>query len=986
MPELSSVRLRIFPLVLLLVCISGAAALVYEVVWSRQLTIFLGITAHAHTAVIASFMTGLTLGSIAGGRISGRIRRPLLWYALIEIAIGIYALASPGVFKIAEAAYVAMTPALGIGGSGGQTIRFVAAFACLLVPTVLMGSTLPLLVEGLRRSGNPVGEVVSRLYGVNTVGAAMGTFLAGYFLLPAFGVRGTSVIAAALSVLAGLGVLVLCRGVAAGGVEPLDDVPAPDEGSDGHRREHWILVGFCLSGFAALVFQLAWIRELTLVIGSSVYAFSATVTSFLIGIGIGSLLSVPMQRRGRSTRILVTSLAQFGIALLGLTSLCMLGALPGYFLRALGSGVQESFWALQGTLFGFCLLVMMPSTIALGVVFPLVTTLWVEAQGSGRAGKSFGMAYAANTVGAVLGAISAGLLLLPAIGTYHTVLVACLVSTVVGGMFWWRQQRFKGVSLRAGAVGIAGILILGAVFLPRWNRLVMTAGLFYHSDDYLKGKTRKSLDEIIRERRLLYYKEGIDGTVSVVETPHQRLLVINGKADASSRSDLPTQTMLGFLPIAAHPRPASCLVIGLGSGVTAGAVASCEWVEELEIVELSREVVEASRFFCEENGRVLSQPKVRLTIADARNHLSVVGKQYDVIVSEPSNPWISGVSNLFTHEAFENARSALAENGIMAQWIHSYKMAEPDIHAVLRTFHEVFPHVSVFMTQPGDLVLIGSEEPHSFGDDRIRGLLRGKASGTMLGKVAIRQPEQFLHPYLLDLREIAGDLSKAALNTDDRPLLEFNAPRHLYAKGGSEILRRLIEAPRQKKVNLPVTGLVLPGPRGMRLPSLGLSVESPDIDWDSVKASWLVERHVLVRHEGGSGALPANGQQILVSWEDSGGCPNQLLASFGRRETGTCKEFMRQLLGGVVESEGDARLEDGTPVNWVIRAGASPGTMAFALSWVEDSEHRPASFFSLRQMDDPGAENRDKTMREFVARFRFSLPGSDVSRAQVGTP
>ncbi len=450
---------------------SGAAGLIYEVVWARQLTLFLGVTAFAHSAVVTAFLAGLAVGAVVIGRFIDRRIDPLRTYALLELAIGAWALATPWLFSLLQSLYAAATTALGWSGTPALALRFALAIAALFVPTALMGGTLPVLVRALAQRAS-LPRTTSWLYGLNTLGAALGCFAAGYWLLPALGVRNTVFFAATINLIVAWVAWYFLkeapggpgRGESATEVDGSGTVVSgtvvsgvtADLETLGRGRARLLLVGFAISGFAALVYQLAWIRVLHLVIGSSVYAFSATLTLFLTGLALGSLAWNRLAGRRRfvsvSGRFREAAVLEALVGFLAVAGLHLVPHLPGLFLRGAELGMHEDFGRFQILIFGLSALLMLPATLALGALFPLLTTLWVG--DSQKLGMGVGTAYAVNTVGTILGSLVGGLILLPWLGVQSSLILAAGLHLATACAFRIAAARPPARPARAWLAGI----------------------------------------------------------------------------------------------------------------------------------------------------------------------------------------------------------------------------------------------------------------------------------------------------------------------------------------------------------------------------------------------------------------------------------------------------------------------------------------------------------------------------------------------------
>jgi spermidine synthase len=784
--------------------LSGAAGLVYEVVWARQLGLFLGITSFAHTAVITAYMAGLAAGSLYFGRRADGATSPLKIYAWLEVGVGLYAAVTPWMFEGLQAGYAGLTGTAGVSGMPSHLVRFTIAMAALLVPTFLMGGTLPLLVRGFARSLPELGLAASRLYGLNTLGAMTGTLAAGYLLIPIYGLTLSVMVGVALNIGIALLVLALLKWVPEVGEiseEPTADALAAKSETAQSRSmakidtRFAILFGFGLAGFASLLTQLAWIRALILVIGGSVYAFTITLASFLAGIGLGSLAYARFlgSKKGlsgdalNSRRLMQAAGLALLISLTLLAGLAMIGRLPAWFLGAWASGLHANFAVFQLFVFLLCFSLMILPTLFMGALFPLVTVVWTRRFSA--AGRGVGQAYAINTTGTIFGALLGGLLILPWLGIHGSLLLTSAMYLFVTLLFWLAATSQWKASHRALGAAVALMAVaISAWQVPSWDRMLMSAGTYYRPEAVRKKlETRDGQDE---SERILYYEEGLDGIVTVKTDGKSLWLAVNGKTDASSLFDMPTQVLLGRLPLQLGRQMSEALVIGLGSGITAGTVARSEQIKSLTVLELSSEVVKASEFFREHNHDVLKDPRVTLVTADARNYLLAADRQFDLIVSEPSNPWISGISNLFTAEAFDLARQRLAPGGVMVQWFHMYSMSTDDLKSVLHTFAGTFPHVSVWQPMSGDLVMLGSDQPHQL---RLSDADGGAAvNREELARAGILNDRDLVRKYMLGdetLRRYAGS---ARLNTDAHPVIEFSAPRNLYAETLERNLEHLV--------------------------------------------------------------------------------------------------------------------------------------------------------------------------------------------------
>lgn len=768
---------------------SGASALVLELVWTRQLTLLFGSTTLAISTVLAVFMGGLALGSSLAGRRADHLRRPLYGYALVEAGIGVYALAVPLLLRgIAELSGV-YDRAIAERPLPLALLRFAFAAALLLPPTTLMGTTLPLLARrfagpGRGDSGTGSGGVVGRLYALNTLGAVGGALLAGFVLLPGCGLARTNYAAAATDLLLAAAAFLCARwsppAAAVGPELPVSEVGEPS--TEGRRSfaPGLALAGFAVSGGAAMLDQVLWTRALQVVLGSSVYSFTLILVVFLAGLAGGAALLSGVAARSRRPLAWLAAV-HLGVAAAVAASARLMDRLPAAFLALLRAGVGGADTTLAYH-FMITALAILPATVLMGGVLPL--TLAVYSSAPGRIGKEVGTAYALNTVGAIVGSFASGFLVVPLIGIERGLKLAALTSAVIGcGLLaagYGRPRRRL-----TAAVAALGLAIAVVATQPRWNLEHFSAGLFRVS---IAKDILESHRWVVPE--LLYYHDGIATSVSVERWSGTLALKNNGKVDASSADDMATQILVGLMPLLLHPtaleRAPRVAVIGFGSGVTVGAVTQFP-VGPVDVIELEPAVVEAgTRFFAAYNHRPELDPRVRVRIGDGRNFLAQPGGAYDAIISEPSNPWVSGASSLFTVEYWELASRRLAPDGVFCQWAQLYELSAPNVKSILASFARVFPYTYVFSAEDlsSDLLLVASRRPLVLDLERLaRGFLR-PALAAELRRAGVERPEDVLASVLLAPHEIDAFTVGVPLNTDDNARIEFAAPRDLLASFG----------------------------------------------------------------------------------------------------------------------------------------------------------------------------------------------------------
>ncbi len=768
---------------------SGACALLYELVWTRLLTLSLGSTALAVSAVLASFMGGLAIGSFWAGRFLDR--RPaaaLPLYAGLEALIGIFALASPLLLAALQQGYVALSHHWGGQYAIMTAVRFVLSAGLLAFPTACMGATLPAVLTYVLPELRRVGLKVGVLYGLNTLGGVLGAFATGFVLIPLLGVGLTLNAAAALN-LALAGAVVLGRRFAwftrrpetVSSARPAGPDQEPGHGAARAPRADGglVLLGAGLVGFCSLAFEVLWLRVLHLTFGSSVYAMATLLTAFLAGLGLGSLLIARiLDRRGASLGLL--GWIEVGVAVSALALVPVLGKFPLLF-APLYRYFYQGFLSFQFVIFAVSFLVLLLPSTLMGAAFPVLCQLHIQRTGS--AGRGVGTVYALNTLGAILGSLGATLVLIPLLGSRTSLLAVSALNLGLGA--WALAQGEAARSWKRWLPAAAGALVLLAVagFAP-WNPLELTAGVY--TTNFVHALQQRKVREVLAGSELVFFREGISSTISVRKDRYSDTLAlqVNGKTDASNAADKTTQYLVGYLPFFWQSAVERVCVIGLGSGMTLAAALE-GGPGEVDCVELEAGVVQASAWFRKYNRDCLRDPRVHLIRGDGRNYLLAASRPYDVIISEPSNPWITGIANLFTLDHYRLIRQRLRPGGMIVQWFHIYTMSLQDVRIALRTFCEVFPEAHLWwIPQTGDVILLARKDRPLRYDYRIfRDLLAHHPQVKMdLAQFGIRTTGDIFSCFALGPARLREFCRGAPLNTDDRPRIEFSAPKHLYER------------------------------------------------------------------------------------------------------------------------------------------------------------------------------------------------------------
>ncbi len=783
--------------------LSGAAGLVYQVIWVRLIEKVIGSAPFAVAAVLSVFMAGLALGSWRAGRVIDRQpgRAALLaLYGKLELGIGVLALAVPVAMAIARPVYRAFYDPLLEHFWCHQAAALAGCALVLIPPAALMGATLPVLCRFYVRRLDHLGRRTGWLYGLNTAGAALGVALCGLVLIPHLGVWPTLGLFAALNFLIGGACLGVARRLAAEPAPPkarsqrkAPPSPAPPEPgpTDGmHRQMRWGLAIFAVSGFCAMAYEVLWTRLLGLIAGPTTYSFTLVVTTFIIGLALGSLLLRRAADHSTAVFTLLTG-SQLAAAAAALLVSQTLGNSQLFFAKLIYIH-QDRFSHLMLTQSLVIFAVLVTPTVLLGATFPLVNRLVIRSMAA--MGRTLGTAYAVNTLGAIAGSFAAGFLLIPWLGMADGLRLVSLAQFGLSGLALLHGGRFGRFAAAKRLVAASLLLAAGLLLLPypSWRTDLLSRGwyrdfgAFAHvleQNGWIEA-LRHGADRIAVQRgglEVVFQAEGMAGFTTVEKEITslgiaEYALFNSGKADASSHGDRSTQALSAHIPLLFHPGARDVMVLGLASGMTPGEVLLYP-IRKLDVVEINAQVAAACRrFFSPWNNNCLEDPRTRLIVQDGRNHLALTRAAYDVIISEPSNPWMAGLANLYSLEFFRLVRERLNPGGLFAQWIQSYEM-DWDTFALLgRTFSAVFPEGALVKIGPVDYLLLGFRDGGGFDWQAARDR---QVYAQRSRNVVFPSTDFLVHLVLTeDLGQLFGT---GPLHTDDRPLLEFAAPRTLYS-------------------------------------------------------------------------------------------------------------------------------------------------------------------------------------------------------------
>ena len=779
-----------------------------------MLVLRMGNTAYSLATILAVFMGGLALGSYLGGRLARRVRNPVRVYGLLEIFIGLYCALIPWGIDALQPLLATVyrdhydSPGLFV------LIQFCLCGLVLLLPTILMGVTLPLVAGHVARRNPGVSWTVGLVYGINTLGAFLGVMAGGFLLIPHIGVSHSNLTGVALSV--GVGVVALVASFRMSAIS--DAVPLPARVSqnkcDGDVRErsdsgsawplpHWLLLlGFGVSGFAAMSYQVGWTRIVTLSVGSATYAFTLIVGAFILGLALGApVIGRLGDRRGWSVPLLIV--CQLGLSLGGVISVRLLGDLPVHIAVTV-SRHGDSFAQLQIAEFATIFFLILFPTFLMGGMLPLVCRC-LAWDGRGAVGEVVGKAYASNTIGAILGACLAGFVMIPVLGMQQTIGAAAVLNALVGGCFLLAWRR-PGVGLRVilSAAAVLSLLVL-ALESTEWNKRVITSAPYLEAPSITANisEPRRVVRSLIDTRpEPVFYREDIVTTVTVTRHGNLHTLRIAGKPSAGEYDR--TQSLLAHLPLLIHRSPRRILILGLGAGGTLHSTLRHESVEQVDCVEISPAVREAADRFFYQNSRPLDDPRTYLRVGDGRQHLAMSDRRYDVIVSQPGNPWMAGSSALFTREAFQQMRDRLNHGGVAAVWLQGW-MPLDAVRAHIATFHSVFEDMDIWEGQfPSQYILTGYLEPVHFDPLELESRMAAAALSRELGRYAILDAADLLGHRVIDGKDFERLPGPVEISTDDLDLIGTRSARDLRGNHAVEVLRML------SSVRGPITDRLVP--------------------------------------------------------------------------------------------------------------------------------------------------------------------------------
>jgi spermidine synthase len=748
--------------------------------------------------VLATYMGGLAFGAFYFGKYADKVTNPMRLYGLIELGVGGYCLAYPIIINVVGELFIDV--AATFDGSFNQNsllaLKFSLSFGTLIIPTFLMGGTLPILIKYVCKNIADSGKDVAVLYFVNSLGAIIGTALCGFYLIRIFGVEKTVYFTGLCNILIGVVAFVFSKWTEKTAVSEVTTTQNAAINLEVFPTSivRVATIAALVSGFIAMLYELAWIRLLSNILGSTTYSFTLMLLAFISGIALGSFVVSLIVKRIKNL-VFFLAVCQLGTAFSMILMLPLYERLPYYLMKfssSIGNSPEDfnSFLRLE---FFFCFMIMVIPSLFSGMSLPVVSR--IANSDLQFLGKSIGGVFSINTLGSVLGALLTGLLFIPFLGVKMTLELGVVLNGILGIIILSNTNFSKKVKLGFSVTFL--VLMIGYKLLfPTWNQNFLISGVFR----VLNTEAVSSYAEFVAQQnegqKILWYKEGVNANVAIRESNFegviQKTLVINGKADASSVADLQTQVLLGQIPLMLYTNKGNALVIGLGSGITCGSVLRHP-IKSLDVVEIAAEVVECNSFFKDENYDFTKDPRVKIHIDDAITQLKTTQKKYDYIISEPSNPWIAGISNLYTVDFFELCKKRMTKSGVLAQWFHTYDVNNDLFQLVLSTVCKVFPHVTIWKASDADIIILATSTMQPADFRAMEQKMKQPKIANDLARIKMFDVPSLLSTQVVSARNNPYVFMKKEVNTTDKSALEFLAPISLFTHESLTVLDSIDE-------------------------------------------------------------------------------------------------------------------------------------------------------------------------------------------------
>ena len=779
-------------LLFLVFFVSGFSGLIYESVWSHYVKLFLGHASYAQTLVLVVFIGGLAVGAWLVSRLSERMRNPLRLYAIVEAVTGVLGLVFHWIFGVAvEWGYSTLLPAACEAESAFCAAQWGLAALLMAPQSILLGATFPLVSSAvLRLSNEQPGHDIASLYFLNSLGAVLGVLASAFILIPAVGLPGTLQTAGLANIALAMAAYFLSKQPPPPIAIPRVAVPVTQHPREARRLTFVLLLTAFLTGLSSFVYEIVWIRMLSLVLGASTHAFELMLATFILGLALGGLwVRKVVDRVGDSVRFL--ALVQIAMGIAAAATIPLYNGtfdLMAWMLSAV-SRTDGGFVIFNLTATAIALLVMLPATFCAGMTLPLITYRLLRSESGER---SLGLVYAVNTVGAIAGVILAVHLLMGWLGLHGALVVGAAVDVILGVaiLLWLKPARRALGNWGPALAGVAALVFVATAFDIDERR--SASGVF-----------RTGVARINPNSKMLFHHDGKTATVDVVEADSFRLIRTNGKSDASismadgknpSRDEY-TMTLLGALPLGHRPEAKTAAIIGFGSGMSTAVMLASPTLERVDTIEIEPAMVEGAQLFRPYVNAAFDDPRSRIVIDDAKSFFARGRTRYDIIVSEPSNPWVSGVASLFTEEFYERLATYLHDGGILSQWLHTYEMDMQTLASILAAVSKTFPEFAVYSSIDSDIILIARKggAPGRFDES----VLKYPALQPLLGKLKLEDPA-LIHRRVVahwsTLKPFVGTYGATA-NSDYFPLVDQRASKTRFTQARAEELTQLQAAP-----------------------------------------------------------------------------------------------------------------------------------------------------------------------------------------------
>ena len=760
-------------LLFLVFTLSGATGLIYESVWSHYLKIFLGHAAYAQALVLVMFMGGMALGAWLISRLGVRLNNLLLAYATAEALIGIAGLVFHYVFTfLYDLSFENIIPSLG-ESAYIHLYKYTIASILILPQSILLGMTFPLMSGGfIRTFPDTPGRTISFLYFWNSIGAAAALIISTFYLIGKLGLPGTIAVAGIINILLALLVAAVIRD---------QDVSGVSESSAGEGKLSWywlILAGSFFTGVASFIYEVAWIRMLSMVLGASTHSFELMLSAFITGIGIGGYW-VRKKIDHLEDPIMFVSMVQILMGILALSTIFFYNysfEVMSFFMAGLSES-EQGYVLFNLAIHGIALIIMLPATICAGMTLPLFTFILLK---NGHGEKSIGQVYASNTIGAISGVVFTVFIGMPYLALKGSIFTGAVIDISIGliliivlrGGFPSRRHVY--------AISIVLFCFVLASFTHQFDTKKMASGVFRQGEATLEADTE-----------VLFHRDGKTASISVTDWDDKNISILtNGKSDASitidedlpPSSDESTMTLLAALPLSVNPEAKRIANIGIGSGMTTHVALNMPGVERVDTIEIEEAMVAGARFFRSKTENAFLDPRSHIHLEDARTYLSIHHEKYDIIISEPSNPWVSGIASLFTHEFYEIINRHLEDDGIFVQWVHIYEFNLDLLISVLKALSTSLPYYNIYFADDGNLlVLAGKDNPLPVPDPAI---FDSDDMRAQLSTIHINNIEDIRFRFLGDQTLFDPFLGESEIpaNSDYNSYLDLNATRARFMK------------------------------------------------------------------------------------------------------------------------------------------------------------------------------------------------------------